>query len=176
MAVVLSSAHAEENLLQNPALNGTGKNPAHWDFSIWNVKQTPGLADLVDWGLTDVDGQRVLFISSKPGAKANLWWQQRMDVTGSGNYRLSVHAKAEAREESAVGAISVGIYFLDANSKWLAYKQLPASQKLSGDWQLIEGNILAPEESARLVVRIGVDFKGSVMAYFNEPVLQSVAQ
>lgn len=172
-----SPGQTVENLLHNASLEqGEGKNAVGWNFSVWNLKAIPGLGEQIEWGLTDVDGQRALSMVSQPGIKANLWWQQSLDVTGTGEYQLSVKLKAESRAEGARGTIGVGIYFLDSAGKWLDFKTIPAPRKLTGQWEALTGKIVAPEGATKMVVRMGMAFEGAVAFYFSSPELKPALQ
>jgi hypothetical protein len=171
---LLSISFAQDNLLKNPDFTiSTDQGLEDWQFSTWHFSQNPLLAKQVEWKVVDEeDGSKVLSIVSTSPIKANLWWQQRLNITGSGNYELSVQVKAKGKDDAARITLGVGIYFLDADGQWISYEQFkPTSSVPSGEWEEVRGTVLAPENATTLTVRLGADFEGEVAIYFKSPVL-----
>jgi len=167
------NAESPDNLLTNSDfISDSGVIPG-WQFSTWNLAQNIEMAKQVDWGVVDeTDGTHSLSFKTKAPIKNNLWWQQRLNISGSGRYELSVSVKL-VRKDEAVAHYGVGIYFLDGEGKWLAFERLESSGTPSGGWEEISGTILAPEEAASLTVRLGADFDGEVEFLVKNPVLKA---
>lgn len=165
-------AQSDVNLLKNADLSqGKGQEVPDWRFSTWNLEGKPALQDGIDWQLVDMeDGVRGLSIKAKNPLKAHVWWQQTLDVSGSGSYHLSVKAKATFDTKESRASLSVGIHFMDAAGEWLGYQSLPAAS-MTGDWEEVSGTIVVPEAAAKMGVRLGVDFEGVVDVVFKDVVL-----
>lgn len=167
------SAENTDNLLKNSDFISDSRGVAGWQFSTWNFDRNIELAKQIDWGVAnEADGTHSLSFQTKTPIKSNLWWQQRLDISGSGQYELSVSVKLVRKGDGTKATVGVGIFFLNGEGKWMSFEQLKPSVTSSGDWEEISGTILAPEEATSLAVRLGVDFDGEIEFFAKNPVLK----
>lgn len=165
-----------KNLLVNAELSSS--DPQHvpnWVFSTWNLQDEPADTGKVDGKvITDTEGHRCLSISSSESLHVmQMWWQNQDAVcVGGSTYELTVSLKGTVKTGTAWPTI--GIYFLDAAGKWIGIQKIGTNDpnSMPPDWQKVQGKVTAPDNAAKIGVRIGVVFSdGQAEIYYKDPVL-----
>lgn len=180
LSLASACAAQQADLLKNEDLAaGEGRKVPGWEFSTWNFRNNPGLADQLDWKVADDAGHagsRCLTISTLSAAKANVWWQQVIPATPGASYRFSVKLRGKLGE-AKYGRPGVGIYFIDASGKWLGFQEIKnLNFSGNGEWQSAEEKVTAPEDAAKMAVRLGAMFDGSLEVSFKEIRLTALDQ
>ena len=164
------------NLLKHadlPAGVEAAKDP--WQFSLWLLTDEQKSGDQIQWGVaTQDDSSRALQIRTTVPFKSQLWWQQRLPVSGSGHYHFSVKAKVTTQSSATRAQTNVGLYFLGEGNRWLTFVPLKSTAKPGDGWVELSGKIVAPEEATVVTARLGVEFTGETEVLFKDPVLTLV--
>ncbi len=173
-AFAFAQAESGKNLLKNPTFASVGGGGAQsWEFSTFNFKDKPEVAEQLEWKrVKEEDGTYALYFSTRSNMKSNQWWQQLLPTVGGETYTLSVEAKGVMKPDTKYASVSVGVYFLDANDRWLGYQDISGAKVSAVEqWTRIEGTVSAPEDAAKMGVRFGSLFEGGVEISFKDPAL-----
>jgi len=161
IGLFLASALGDDgpNLLQNGDLvqGDEGSPPPGWTFSKWNLPSDGAESTKVEFGLfTDPDGSRCLRITTSRSSQTFVWWQQEVPAQGGASYKLRVRAKGTKIEgEKGYAGIAAGVYFFDAQGKWLGYEKISPIE-FSDQWQSYEGAISIPDDATKIGVRLSL--------------------
>jgi hypothetical protein len=166
----------EGNLLQNGAFESGGERRAtRWLVPPTPVKNLGEDAAKIDWGVKkDADENGFLFITTKEPLKLHLWWQQEVAALGGATYELSLRMAAEITGSSGgtYATPDVGLYFLNAEGRWIGYQRLPAPKQFSPEWTEVSMKVTAPDETVKIGVRLGVSTSAELSVRFDDAVLR----
>jgi len=166
----------EANLLANGTFDAVqGGSVYRWMFPPSPLKACGADAAQVERGVDkDATGNAVLFIATTKPMKAHVWWQQEVAAEGGATYTLSVRMAAAVREadgERNYASPDIGIYFLDANGHWLGFERVPPPCDFSPEWKTVSMKVTAPDNAAKIGVRLGIDVSAETKARFDDAVL-----
>ncbi|AHF94906.1 hypothetical protein OPIT5_29735 [Opitutaceae bacterium TAV5] len=171
-------AQTPNNLLQNGDFaSGKDRSVTRWVFPQSPLKAHGADADKITWGSdADADGNRFAMVAVSGPVKAHVWWQQEVLAEGGSTYELTVRIAGDipaglaAGEKKGYAGTDIGIYFLDANNKWIGYQPLP-TQQFTTDWQTVTLKATAPDNAARIGVRLGISSNVEIKARFDDAIL-----
>lgn len=165
-----------KNLLQNGTFNaGEARKVSRWLFPPTPIKNLGPDVEHVEWGCeTEADANAVLFIAIKTPIKTQLWWQQEVPAEPGASYTLSVRMTAEIVESATERTYStpdVGVYFLNAEGRWIGYQRLPSPKDFSPEWTPVSMKVTAPDDAVKIGVRLGVSTSAQIKVRFDDAVL-----
>ncbi len=164
------------NLLKNGAFDSGGERKAtRWLVPPTPVKNLGGDAEKVDWGVKkDAYENGFLFITTNAPVKLHLWWQQEVAALGGTTYELSLRMAADIAGSSGETYVTpdVGLYFLNAEGRWIGYQRLPAPKEFSPEWTVVSMKVTAPDETVKIGVRLGVSTSTELTVRFDDAVLR----
>ncbi|MDR1282881.1 MAG: hypothetical protein LBK99_18965 [Opitutaceae bacterium] len=186
VAMFAANTGAAQNLLQNGMFNsGKDRSVTRWIFPPGSLKAHGADAEKITWGSEVLaeggaeGGNRVAFIATITPVKARIWWQQEVVAEGGATYVLSVRiagdvpTKTAANGKPGYASTDIGIYFLDANNKWIGYQRLPPDS-FPSDWKTVTFKTTAPDNTAKIGVRLGISANVEIKAHFDDAVLVTI--
>ncbi|MDR1282887.1 MAG: hypothetical protein LBK99_18995 [Opitutaceae bacterium] len=173
-----ATAQTEKNLLANGDFtSGENRRVTRWVFPQSPLKAHGADAEKITWGgETDANGNRFAMLAVSAPVKAHVWWQQEIPAEGGSAYKLTVRIAGAIPTGLAAGGkkgyagTDIGIYFLDANNKWIGYQPLPTKQ-FTADWQTVTLKVVAPDNATKTGVRLGISSNVEIKARFDDAVL-----
>lgn len=173
---VFAQSAPPKNLLQNGTFDvGEARKVSRWIFPPTPVKNLGPDVEHVDWGSEiEADANAILFIDIKKSMKTQLWWQQEVAAEPGASYTLSVRMTAEIVEygsERTYSTPDVGIYFLNAEGRWIGYQRLPSPKEFSPEWTLVSMKVTAPDDAVKIGVRLGMSTSAQIRVRFDDAML-----
>ena len=150
---------AGSNLITNGDLSQSeGTSPKGWKFyEEYQKSMPPADAAKVKHGTQQMDGKRVLWLSSSAASQLNTWWLQTVTVKEKTGYDISCLINAKLSGKAAWCNGGAGVYFVDANGKWLGWTPVASiAATPAGEWATCNKTILTPAGTKTMGFRFGI--------------------